>query len=92
MKLMHSCKRAAELITLGFDEPLGMFDRILLRVHLSMCGSCRNVRTQLVSLEAMTGELFSGCAEEDGDDALVSPPSFRFKDSTPGGGSPGARP
>ncbi len=60
MNWLHSCKRVAELLSQGLDEPLGLLDRLRLRMHLSMCDNCRRVEQQLDSLHAMSAELFSG--------------------------------
>ncbi|NCN70432.1 MAG: zf-HC2 domain-containing protein [Rhodoferax sp.] len=46
MNFLHSCKRAAELISQSLDEPLDVVDSLRLRMHLSMCGNCRNVEEQ----------------------------------------------
>lgn len=53
MNLLHSCRRAAELITLAQDEPLGALDKFRLRIHLSMCGNCRNAQQQIAQIGAM---------------------------------------
>jgi len=71
MKLMHSCKRVAELLSQSLDEPLGWIDRMRLRMHLSMCGNCRNVEQQILGMETLTRDLFSADAPLD-DDALAA--------------------
>jgi predicted anti-sigma-YlaC factor YlaD len=48
--LMDSCRSAAELITQARDEPLGLFDRWKLELHLAMCRNCRNVNDQVAHL------------------------------------------
>ena len=47
MNWMYSCKQVARLLSQRLDEPLGMFERIRLSVHLSMCDDCRHVAQQL---------------------------------------------
>jgi predicted anti-sigma-YlaC factor YlaD len=69
MKLMHSCDEVSRLLSKALDEPLGLVDRTLLQLHLSMCGSCRNVDTQLRELHGMTQDLFAADA-----DATSAPP------------------
>lgn len=59
MNLLHSCKRVAELLSQGMDEPLGWLDRLRLRIHLSMCDNCRHVQQQLVAVKALSSELFN---------------------------------
>lgn len=53
MNLTHSCKKVAELITLSQDEPLGSIDKLRLKIHLAMCGNCRNVEQQIAQLGTM---------------------------------------
>ncbi|MDE2082652.1 MAG: zf-HC2 domain-containing protein [Burkholderiales bacterium] len=65
MNWMHSCRRAAELMSQRLDEPLGLLDSLRLRMHLSMCGDCHRVSTQLAGVEALTAELFAGAAEDE---------------------------
>jgi hypothetical protein len=57
MTLLHSCQKAAELISQSLDEPLDMVDKLRLRMHLSMCGNCRNVQEQLNLIHKMGGKL-----------------------------------
>jgi predicted anti-sigma-YlaC factor YlaD len=59
---MDSCSRAAELITQARDEPLGLFDRWKLKLHLSMCRNCRNVNDQIAHL----GDLVRDLLDDDG--------------------------
>jgi len=47
MNVTYSCRKAAELITLSQDEPLCTLDSFRLKLHLSMCGNCRNVAQQI---------------------------------------------
>lgn len=73
MNWMHSCKQVAELLSQRLDEPLGLFDTIRLRVHLSMCDNCRNVEQQLAGVHALSTELLSGgLFGDDGEPALPS--------------------
>lgn len=59
MNWMHSCRQVAELLSQSLDEPLGPIDRLRMRVHLSMCGNCRNVEQQIKGIEAMAADLFA---------------------------------
>lgn len=69
MNWMHSCKRVAQLLSQSLDEPLGWVDRLRMRIHLSMCGNCRNVEQQLLVMKALSADLFSSDLTVDGDDA-----------------------
>jgi predicted anti-sigma-YlaC factor YlaD len=57
MTLLHSCKKAAELLSQSLDEPLDMVDKLRLRMHLSMCGNCRNVEEQLNLIHQMGAQI-----------------------------------
>jgi len=59
MNPMHSCKRVAELLSQSMDEPLGWYDTLRMRIHLSMCDNCRNVEEQVLGMQALLKELFT---------------------------------
>ena len=59
MNLLHSCRKAAELLSQRMDEPLGWLDSLRLRVHLSMCGNCSNVEDQLACVQSTTAHMFA---------------------------------
>lgn len=59
MNWMYSCKQVARLLSQRLDEPLGMFERIRLSVHLSMCDDCRHVAQQLNGVQVLSRDLFS---------------------------------
>ncbi len=44
---MLPCRRASELISDAMDRRLSVRERILLRIHLLLCGACRTYRRQL---------------------------------------------
>ncbi len=44
---MLPCRRASELISDALDRRLSLRERVLLRVHLLLCGACRTYRRQL---------------------------------------------
>lgn len=59
MNLLHSCRKAAELLSQRIDEPLGWLDSLRLRMHLSMCGNCSNVQDQLACVQSATSDMFA---------------------------------
>jgi hypothetical protein len=59
MNWMHSCERVAELLSQSLDEPLGWFDALRTRIHLSMCSNCRNVEQQMLGVKALSADSFS---------------------------------
>ena len=65
MNLMYSCRRVAELLSQRLDEPLGLLDELRLKLHLSMCGNCSNVATQLEALHAASNDLLARGLELD---------------------------
>ena len=71
MTLLHSCQKAAELISQSLDEPLDMVDKLRLRMHLSMCGNCRNVEEQLKLIHKMGADIgMIDLCDESGDSPL----------------------
>jgi hypothetical protein len=58
MTLMPSCLEASRLLSRALDEPLGLLDQAMLRVHLSMCGRCAEVERQLGTLGDLTRAVF----------------------------------
>ena len=73
MNWMHSCRRVAELLSQRLDEPLGAIDELKLRLHLKLCGNCRNVEKQLSGVRAAAADLFSGGADLDAETGPGSP-------------------
>jgi len=70
MNLLHSCRKAAELISQSLDEPLDMMDSLRLRVHLSMCGNCQNVQEQFNMMHKMGVDIGTSSLCEDTTDTL----------------------
>jgi predicted anti-sigma-YlaC factor YlaD len=81
VKLMDSCRRAAELITQARDEPLGLFDRWKLNLHLAMCKNCRNVDDQIAHL----GDLVRDLLDDDG--SVRAPPGNAGRSREADGGA-----
>lgn len=75
MNWMHSCRRVAELLSQALDEPLGLFDRARLRLHLSMCDDCRQVERQFETLHTLSADLFVD--EHDGAPGGQAPPQHQ---------------
>lgn len=70
MNLMHSCKRAAELLSRRLDEPLGMVDDLLLALHLSMCRNCSEVEKQLAHIHSASSSLLLDVESPDDDESI----------------------
>ena len=69
MNWMHSCRRVAALLSQSLDEPLGPLDLLRMRFHLSMCGNCSNVEQQMLTIKALSTDLFSRDDLPEGDEA-----------------------
>ena len=41
-RLMYSCEQVSKLSSRAMEEPLGLFDRSMLKFHLMMCKGCSN--------------------------------------------------
>ena len=46
-KLMYSCEQASKLSSRAMEQPLTPSERMLLRLHLMMCGRCSNFLRQI---------------------------------------------
>ncbi|MBI5718799.1 MAG: zf-HC2 domain-containing protein [Burkholderiales bacterium] len=71
MNLMHSCKQVAQLLTRACDEPLGIVDKLRLRLHLAMCENCSNIAKQLDGVKTLTEDMFGDFGS--GDDEPAGP-------------------
>ncbi len=67
--MQHTCRQAAELMSLQRDEPLGFWRALGLKLHLGVCGDCREVDRQLDRLSDLSAGLWGGAhgAGEEGD-------------------------
>ncbi|NNF42738.1 MAG: zf-HC2 domain-containing protein [Phycisphaerales bacterium] len=70
-----SCRRATQLISESMDRPLTRRERVALRVHIVICGSCRRYRRQLARLRTALERLAatSEMATAEGAPAVLSP-------------------
>lgn len=57
---MLSCKEATELMSQEQDRPLGLAERLGLRLHVLICSACSNYRRQMGVLRAACRRLGSG--------------------------------
>jgi hypothetical protein len=65
--MQHTCRQAAQLMSLRRDEPLGLWRSLTLRLHLRVCGDCQQVERQLDQLGRISRMSWRG-AEAPGDD------------------------
>ena len=61
------CKEATRLMSLKRDRPLTFQERLSLRLHLAMCGACRNCDRQFELLHRV-GHHFEPTAEAEARD------------------------
>jgi predicted anti-sigma-YlaC factor YlaD len=52
-----SCKEAARLVSQGLDRKLGFGERVMLRVHLTICDGCTNFKDQVAFLRKAMSRL-----------------------------------
>ena len=44
---MFSCKNISEKISLSMDQTLPLYQRLMIRMHISMCNCCKAVEKQM---------------------------------------------
>jgi len=54
---MLSCKQASRLVSQGLDRKLGFGERVMLRVHLTICDGCTNFKHQVAFLRKAVSRL-----------------------------------
>jgi len=54
---MLSCKEASRLVSQGLDRKLGFGERVMLRVHLTICDGCTNFKDQVAFLRKAVSRL-----------------------------------
>jgi hypothetical protein len=57
---MLSCKDTSVLLSHAQDRPLGLRERILLKLHLLVCDGCTNFSRQLVLMRTAMRRLRDG--------------------------------
>lgn len=57
---MLSCKEASRLCSEALDRPLGLRERLTLRMHLMMCSGCTNYDRQMAYLRAIARRYSQG--------------------------------
>jgi len=65
-KLMYSCKQASELSSRAMEQPLGPVERLLLRLHLMMCGGCSNFSRQIGFLRRASRKAVEALDKDEG--------------------------
>lgn len=43
---MRNCREITELVSKGLNKPLGLGERLSIKLHVMMCSRCRNFQTQ----------------------------------------------
>lgn len=66
--MQHTCRQAAELMSLRRDEPLGPWRSLTLKLHLRVCGDCQQVERQLDQLGRMSSASWRGAEAPTDDD------------------------
>lgn len=55
---MLTCKETARLVSEGLDRKLSLWQRMNLRLHLTMCGACSSYRRQVETLNRIVRRRF----------------------------------
>jgi predicted anti-sigma-YlaC factor YlaD len=55
--MILSCKEAARLVSQRLDRELGFGERVMLRVHLTICDGCTNFKNQVAFLRKAMSQL-----------------------------------
>ncbi len=58
--VMISCRRASVLLSRREDMPLRRADALKLKLHLTLCGMCRNVARQFAAIRLAMRRLRGG--------------------------------
>jgi len=51
--MKHACKRVSQLTSESFERKLSLSETLQLRLHLAMCGLCRNYHQSLQTMADM---------------------------------------
>jgi hypothetical protein len=54
---MIKCREASRLMSRAMDEPLPLWQRLALGLHLAICDACRNARRQMRLLRVAVARL-----------------------------------
>jgi predicted anti-sigma-YlaC factor YlaD len=65
---MLNCNEVTNLCSDELERPLGMWERMKLKMHLMMCTGCSNYRTQMSTIRAAMHRYAEGRAVRDEQD------------------------
>ena len=63
---MLSCREATRLISDARERPLGLRERMSLRMHLTMCSACSKFEVQMATIGAAMRKLAQSNVPSDG--------------------------
>ncbi len=72
----HFCKKASQLQSDGFERTLSLSERLRLRIHLLMCGACRNYASNIELLHRLFHTIRS---RKESDERISLPESSRTR-------------
>lgn len=75
--MQQTCQKAAKLMSARRDEPLGLWRSLGLKLHLSLCGDCRQVEHQLERVDALSADLTNAAFDGADDPAACPEPAIR---------------
>lgn len=50
MKLYVNCKEYSELVSKGLDQPLSLWEKVLVKMHIWICPPCEHVEEQFTTM------------------------------------------
>ncbi len=77
--LKLSCRDVSALASENLDHDLPFFKRLKLKLHLAICGACKNYQTQLEILKRMCASMGEEDSSVKQDISLSSPAKEKIK-------------
>jgi predicted anti-sigma-YlaC factor YlaD len=60
MLFLYTCKQAHQKLSENLDRELSLAERAQLKLHLSMCASCSNFKTQMQTIRMAMKQMAAG--------------------------------
>lgn len=61
---MLNCRDATRLFSESQERPLSLGEKTSLRMHIALCGACRNCKRHMDTLRAAAREFAKGAGEQ----------------------------
>ena len=60
MLFLYTCKQAHQMLSENLDRQLSLTERAQLKLHLSVCESCSNFKTQMPTIRMAMKQMAAG--------------------------------